>query len=210
MRSNDDTTPFIDLLFNLLLGYAFLFLVSFLLIQPIVKKAEVHTQAEYIITVTWPLDNTDDVDVWLEDPIENVVWFRNKEAGLAHLDRDDLGSLNDVVCLADGSCVKYPYNQELLTIRGFIGGEWVLNLHMYSKRTTDPTIVHVTVDKLNPTFQTILAKDISMSERGDEVTVSRFTMASTGDILSLDDLPKSIVQAVSVPVHLLDPTREAQ
>jgi hypothetical protein len=210
MRSNDDTTPFIDLLFNLLLGYAFLFLVSFLLIQPIVKKAEVHTQAEYIITVTWPLDNTDDVDVWLEDPIENVVWFRNKEAGLAHLDRDDLGSLNDVVCLADGSCVKYPYNQELLTIRGFIGGEWVLNLHMYAKRTTDPTIVHVTVDKLNPTFQTILAKDISMSERGDEVTVSRFTMASTGDILSLDDLPKSIVQAVSVPVHLLDPTRGAQ
>ena len=37
------------------------------MIQPILKKAEVHTQAEYIITVTWPLNNADDVDVWLED-----------------------------------------------------------------------------------------------------------------------------------------------
>ena len=189
----NDSTPFIDLLFNLLLGYAFLFLISFMLIQPILKKAEVNTQAEYIITVTWPLDNKDDVDTWLEDPLGNLVWFRNKEAGLAHLDRDDLGHMNDTIFLADGSVIKYPYNQELFTIRGFIGGEWTLNVHMYSKREKEPTIVRVTIDKLNPKLKPILAKDILLEVRGDEVTVARFEMAANGDILSLNDMPKTLI-----------------
>ena len=189
----DDSTPFIDLLFNLLLCFASMFIISFLMIQPILKKAEVHTQAEFIITVTWPIDNTDDVDTWLEDPLGNLVWFSQKEAGLSHLDRDDLGHLNDIIYLADGSIIKYPYNQEILTIRGFIGGEWTLNVHMYAKRDATPTIVRVTVDKLNPTIKPILAKDILLSERGDEVTVARFEMGSNGDILSTNDIPKKLI-----------------
>jgi len=190
---DNDSTPFIDLLFNLLLGYAFLFLISFLMIQPILKKAEVHTQAEFIITVTWALDNSDDVDVWLEDPLGNMVWFRNKEAGLSHLDRDDLGSSNDTIYLADGSVIKYPYNQEILTIRGFIGGEWTLNVHMYAKREKEITIAHVTMDKLNPTLKPVFIKDIPLEVRGDEVTVSRFEMGSNGDILALNDMPKGLI-----------------
>ena len=190
----DDSTPFIDLLFNLLLGYAFLFLISFLLIQPILKKAEVHTQAEYIITVTWPKENPDDIDTWLEDPLGNIVYFKNKEAGLAHLDRDDLGHQNDVVYLADGTAVKYPYNQEITTIRGFIGGEWTLNLHMYSKYHKDPTKARVTVDKLNPKLKTIIAKDIYLEEKGDEITVARFEMGTNGDILAVNDMPKGLIQ----------------
>ena len=190
----NDSTPFVDLLFNLLLGYAFLFLISFLLIQPILKKAEVHTQAEYIITVTWPLDNADDVDTWLEDPLGNIVYFKNKEAGLAHLDRDDLGHQNDFVYLADGTAVTYPYNQEITTIRGFIGGEWTLNLHMYSKKEQTPTIARVTVDKLNPKLKTIVAKNICLEENGEEVTVVRLEMGSNGDILAMNNMPKTLIE----------------
>ena len=189
----DDSTPFIDLLFNLLLCFAAMFILSFLMIQPILKKAEVHTQAEYIITVTWPLDNPDDVDTWLEDPLGNIVWFSNKEAGLSHLDRDDLGHMNDTIFLADGSVIKYPYNQEILTIRGFIGGEWTLNIHMYAKRDKNPTLVRVTVDKLNPKLKPILIKEILLEARGDEVTVARFEMSSNGDILSLNDMQKGLI-----------------
>lgn len=189
----DDSTPFIDLLFNLLLCFASMFIISFLMIQPIVKKAEVHTQAEFIITVTWPLDNPDDVDTWLEDPLGNLVWFSNKEAGLAHLDRDDLGHSNDIIYLSDGSVIKYPYNQEILTIRGFIGGEWTLNIHMYAKRDQPPTMVHVTMDKLNPNLKPILIKDIPLETRGDEVTVARFEMSSNGDILSMNDMQKGLI-----------------
>ena len=196
----NDSTPFIDLLFNLLLGFAFLFIISFLMIQPILKKAEVHTQAEYIITVTWPLNNKDDVDTWLEDPLGNIVYFKNKEAGLAHLDRDDLGDMNDVIVLADGTTVKYPYNQEILTIRGFIGGEWTLNLHMYSKREKTPTVARVTVDKLNPKLKTIIVKDVLLEVRGDEITVARFEMGTSGDILSINDMPKGLIKLGDIPL----------
>ena len=202
----NDNTPFIDLLFNLLLGYAFLFLISFLLIQPIIKKAEVHTQAEFIVTVTWPLNNKDDVDTWLEDPLGNLVWFSQKEAGLSHLDRDDLGHSNDIIYLDDGTVIKYPYNQEILTIRGFIGGEWTLNIHMYAKREEEATPVRVTLDKLNPNFKTILAKDVFLEVKGDEVTVARFEMSSGGEILALNDIPKGLIllksQALRNAQHL--------
>lgn len=202
----NDNTPFIDLLFNLLLGYAFLFLISFLLIQPIIKKAEVHTQAEFIVTVTWPLNNKDDVDTWLEDPLGNLVWFSQKEAGLSHLDRDDLGHSNDIIYLDDGTVIKYPYNQEILTIRGFIGGEWTLNIHMYAKREEEVTPVRVTLDKLNPNFKTILAKDVFLEVKGDEVTVARFEMSSGGEILALNDIPKGLIllksQALRNAQHL--------
>jgi len=196
----NDSTPFIDLLFNLLLCFASMFIISFLMIQPILKQAEVHTQAEYIITVTWPLNNKDDVDTWLEDPLGNVVYFKNKEAGLSHLDRDDLGDMNDVITLADGTTVRYPYNQEILTIRGFVGGEWTLNLHMYAKREKTPTTARVTVDKLNPTLKTIIAKDIILEERGEEITVARFEMGSSGDILSVNDMPKGLIQLGEQPL----------
>ena len=195
-----DSTPFVDLLFNLLLGFAFLFIISFLMIQPILKKAEVHTQAEYIITVTWPVNNKDDIDTWLEDPLGNVLFFRNKEVGLSHLDRDDLGYANDVIYLADGSSVTYPYNQEITTIRGFIGGEWTLNLHMYSKNEENPTTARVVVDKLNPKLKTIIAKDITLGERGEEITVARFEMGSSGDILSVNDMYKGLIKVENIPL----------
>ena len=195
-----DSTPFVDLLFNLLLGFAFLFIISFLMIQPILKKAEVHTQAEYIITVTWPVNNKDDIDTWLEDPLGNVLFFRNKEVGLSHLDRDDLGHANDIIYLADGSSVTYPYNQEITTIRGFIGGEWTLNLHMYSKNEENPTTARVVVDKLNPKLKTIIAKDITLGERGEEITVARFEMGSSGDILSVNDMYKGLIKVENIPL----------
>lgn len=193
-----DETPFVDLLFNLLLGYAFLFLISFLLIQPIVKAKELSTQAEFVITVTWPEGNRDDVDTWVEDPLGNKVWYRQKERGLMHLDRDDLGYKNDVVYAPDGTKLEFPFNQEILTVRGFIGGEWCLNLHMYKKRDENPTPVHVTFEKLNPYFQTVLSKEFVLSENFEEVTVARFTMTPAGEIMAIDNLPKKLIEVGNV------------
>ena len=58
-----------------------------------------------------------------------------------HLDRDDLGDKNDKIYLPDGSMIKVPQNQELLTIRGIVPGEYVLNIHMYSS-TTIPMYIY--------------------------------------------------------------------
>ena len=192
-----NNTSFLDLLFNTLVGFVFLFIIAFLLINPSLKKADIKTKAEFVITVTWDDDSKDDVDTWLQDPAGNVLFFKQKEAGLAHLDRDDLGVINDTITLGDGRRVEYNHNQELATIRGFITGEWVLNIHMYNKRDLKPTQVEVRIDKLNPNVQTVFYKKIVMKAKWEEVTVTRFVMTHQGDIISWDDLPKKLLKLAS-------------
>ena len=194
-----NNTSFLDLLFNTLVGFVFLFIIAFLLINPSLKKADIKTKAEFVITVTWSDDSKDDVDTWLQDPAGNVLHFRQKDVGLAHLDRDDRGKINDTITLDDGHRVEYSHNQELTTIRGFLTGEWVLNVHMYSKRDANPILVEVRIDKLNPKVETVFYKKIVMKSRWEEITVTRFVMTNQGDIINWDDLPKSLVKIASLP-----------
>jgi hypothetical protein len=189
----------LDLLFNTLVGFVFLFIIAFLLINPSLKKADIKTKAEFVITVTWSDYSQDDVDTWLQDPAGNVLHFRQRDVGLAHLDRDDLGKLNDTITLDDGRRVEYPHNQELTTIRGFLTGEWVLNVHMYNKRDANPILVEVRIDKLNPKVETVFYKKIVMKSRWEEITVTRFVMTNQGDIINWDDLPKTLVKIASLP-----------
>ena len=113
--------PFLDLLFNVLIGFVFLFIVSFLLINPIAKRADIEVKAEFLITVFWPDNLEDDVDIYVEDPAGNLVWFKSREPGLMHLDRDDLGKRNDEVVTAAGT-ILFPENREIVTLRGIVPG----------------------------------------------------------------------------------------
>jgi hypothetical protein len=188
---------FQDLLFNLCLGFVFLFLLSYLLIKPIIKKADAKNKAELVIVVTWPDNNPDDIDVWLSSPA-GLVWFRDKEQGMAHLDRDDMGSVHDMITLADGRVVNNPRNQEIVSIRGYVPGEWILNVHMYKKRVEDPTPVKVSIDRVNPSFKTLFIKEIVLEQQWQEETATRFTMLGNGSIVDWDDLPKQLVLAESI------------
>lgn len=166
-----------------------------MLIVPEKKDAAIDTKAEYIITLTWADKSQDDVDGWLEDPTESLLSWKDTEVGLMHLDRDDEGKKKDVIVLSDGTEVEYLHNQEITTLRGFISGEWVLNIHMYAKRDTEPVIVEVKIDKLNPSVKTIFYKKFIMVKHWEEITVVRFTMTAQGEILSTDNLFKHLVTA---------------
>lgn len=193
-RSHKSNTVLLDLLFLMLLGIVAMFFLSWMMINPTKSKADIETKAEYVITVTWPKGCTDDVDTWLMNPLEQIVWYSNKEVGLMHLDRDDLGSSTDVLVLPDGRIVEYIYNQELTTIRGFIPGEWVLSIHMYSKKDSNPIEVLVAIDKLNPIVKRVFQKAFQMATHWEEITVARMEMTGNGDILKWDDLPKKMVK----------------
>ena len=65
---NTNTDPFTDLLFNILLGFDFLFFITILFINPITKLGNINMKAEFIITIDWPANLPDDVDVWVKDP----------------------------------------------------------------------------------------------------------------------------------------------
>ena len=88
---NSFSTVFHDLLFNSLMVFVCLFVVVLISINIQKQDNNTETKAEFIITVEWPTESNDDVDSYLQDPLGNIVYFRRREDGLMHLDRDDLG-----------------------------------------------------------------------------------------------------------------------
>lgn len=201
------TTGFHDLLFNINLTFVVLFFIAFLLIRISHQEADVKKpKAEFILSITWDYDNKNDVDIWVRDPMENVLYYRNKETGMMHLDRDDLGSLKDVITLLSGQMVENKNNQEIVTIRGFIPGEWIVNLHLYNKRGPETTTVQTRLDKLNPSVQTVHVLETVLTQHWEEVTVVRFIMGQDGTITHAPLLPINLVVSnAPVPSNRIDP-----
>ncbi len=184
--------PFTDLLFNALLGFTFLFLVAIMFMNPEAKSGIIDPKAEYILTITWEDFSPDDVDVWVEDPEGQIVWFRTPEAGLLHLDRDDRGLINDTITI-NGEEVENPLNQEVVTLRGVVKGEYIVNLHYYSSETEKPVDVNVRLAKVNPKLEVVYYGTVTLEKRGDEKTAVRFSIGRDGEVYGINFLPKQIV-----------------
>ena len=179
-------TSFLDLLFNCLVGFVFLFVMSFLLIAPPIEDQQKKPKAEFLTTLTWDGTLNDDIDLWMQNPLGDIMFFREKEKGFMHLDRDDLGHSTDTIYYR-GQVITKNINQEIATIRGVIPGEWVINLHMYGYKSGSEDHVNVRIDKLNPRFTTILDKNYIMKTHGEELTVTRMVMNTKGEIINQDD-----------------------
>lgn len=184
--------PFTDLLFNALLGFTFLFIIAILFMNPIAKKGIIDPKAEYIISVNWPDETPDDIDTWIEDPKGNLIWFRSREAGLIHLDRDDRGMVNDTISI-NGEEIQNPLNQEVVTIRGVVPGEYVVNVQYYASGTNAPVEVKVRVDKVNPSLEVVYYGSHILAEQGEEKTAVRFTIDSDGKLSDINHIYKPLV-----------------
>lgn len=191
-RRRSESDPFTDLLFNALLGFTFLFLVAIMFMNPDAKSGIIDPKAEYILTVTWEDNSPDDIDTWVEDPDGKVIWFRNPEADLLHLDRDDRGQLNDTITV-NGEEIENPLNQEVVTIRGVVKGEYIVNLHYYASETGKVVDVNVRLVKVNPALEVVYYGVIKMEKRGDEKTVLRFKIGTDGKVSNINFLPKKLV-----------------
>ena len=199
-RRRENADAFTDLLFNALIGFVFMFAVALLFMNPIAKTGVIETKAEYMITVTWPQGNPTDVDTWVQDPIGNLVWYSAKESGLMHLDRDDTGTARDTITV-NGAKIVNPLNQEIVSIRGVVPGEFTVNVHIYAYDPgalatpggAPPAIpVKVKVVRVNPTVQVVFYDTIKLTGLGDEKTAVRFTILADGDVVDINDLPKKL------------------
>ena len=188
--SNGDA--FTDLLFNALLGFAFMFFISFALIQKPQDGGKIDSKAEFIISAEWEEYHPDDIDLIVEDPQGNIVYFQRQQAGLMHLDRDDRGTLADRIMI-DGVEVETPANQEVVTIRGYMEGEYVVNLLYYKSNFIAPLKVKVKVEKINPRLEVVYFNDFFLKKIGDEITAVRFILDDKGNVLDLNQLQKPII-----------------
>ena len=140
------TIGFTDLLFNILVGFAFLFIIAFLLIKPEAKKEDFERKAEFVVVLEWDHDQPDDIDLYVQDPTNSTVHFRLPITNFMYLDKDDLGFANDIVKNVDGTITKVNINREVVTIRGIIPGEYVINAHYYSARKWTGQTLSTNVD----------------------------------------------------------------
>lgn len=191
-RSIAGSDPFTDLLFNILLGFIMLFFIAILFLSPAESSGKIDIEAEYVITVTWPDNNPDDIDTWVEDPNGSVVWFRNRSSSVVHLDRDDRGMLNDTLTI-EGKVIENPLNQEVTAIRGMHPGEYTVNVHYYESETRNPVDVSVKLAKVNPIYTVAYYGITRLNEKGEEKTAVRFTIRPDGEIGNINKLPKKLV-----------------
>ena len=201
-----EVDPFYDMLFNMLIAFVFCFIVALLAMNPTKSKAgDVPAKAEYIVTVSWADNDANDIDTWVRSPAGEVVWFRNREAGLMHLDRDDRGAANDTV-VVDGKAIVNPLNQEVVTLRGVVAGEYVVNAHYYqgkddAAKTSEGAAgrggavdVTVSVMKVNPRAEIVYHGQHSLPRPGDEATLLRFSVRADGGVGNINTLPAQLVQ----------------
>ncbi|WP_022953456.1 hypothetical protein [Leucothrix mucor] len=190
--SDSGSDPFTDLLFNALLTFTFLFLISLLLINPPAKSGIINPKAEFLITVSWEDGNANDIDTWVQGPQNTRVWFKQTQNGLMHLDRDDRGLTNDTQQV-DGQEIVNPLNQEVVTIRGRPPGEFIVNVHYY--KSTDQLEVPVTiyVAEVNPTLKVLYYATLSLKQEGEEKTAVRFTLNAQGKVENINTLQTSLV-----------------
>jgi hypothetical protein len=178
--------------------------MAFILINPIAKKSNVEIVAEYIVKITWPTDSPDDIDLWMRDPLGNYVGFKSKDVGLMSLNRDDLGTSNDTVYDPKGKPIKVFRNEEMVTIRGIVPGEYIVNVHYYNKKIAVekngennyvPMPIQVQIEKINP-YNVVFAKEVFLDRKGHEITVTRFTVNEDGSVTDFNTLSYGIVGRV--------------
>jgi hypothetical protein len=195
------TIAFTDLLFNILVGFAFLFIIAFLLIKPESKKEDFERKAEFVVVMEWDHDALGDIDLYVQDPFGDICSFRMSVVNYMHLDKDDLGSSNDTVVNADGTTSTVKINREVITIRGIIQGEYTINAHYYSEREwvrklgeinnnvqqvgsgRKEVTVKVELHKVNP-YTIMWLGEKKFFRRGQEETFLRFRLDKNGEILT--------------------------
>ena len=175
---------FRDMLYLLSLSFAVLLIYALIQIHPPAKKSEIERKAEFLIILEWDERSVADIDLWVMDPQNNIVWFRQKTGGFLHLDKDDLGQRNDKIMI-DGKEKIIYLNREVVTIRGIVPGEYITNIHAFRKTKEASVNGYVRLLKLNPYIE-YATEYFIFKNRGDEITVFRFNVDKDGYISDIN------------------------
>lgn len=147
--------------------------------------------AVYIVTLNWEGDA--DLDLWGQDPQGRLVSFNRREGGegsLFSLNRDCLGAQTTEMG-PDGEIIS-KINEEIISIRGLIPGEYTFNLHAYNMKDSKPVKATVKLIKNKP-YRLVIEKTKEISTSGQEETYFRFSTDKDGNAVNINELPTSLI-----------------
>jgi len=170
---------FRDTVMLALLGFVAMVVLLLPHLQPKVEAKEGTAPAggNVIVEIHWPDGINTDVDLWVQAPNDIPVGFANPDGRVFNLLRDDLGTMGDTT----------PYNYELSYSRGRPAGEYTINLHLYRNLggvLPIPITVAVSARRdEDESARQILATDIVLDRRNQEITALRFTLDGAGGVV---------------------------
>jgi len=163
------------MLFNLLLTFIAIFFFTFLMVSVQTKKQEESVQNDNNILITMRWQEDCDVDLWIQLPDGRRIWYSNRDEPPAHLDVD-VTTWRKYNQQTGEYTIKD--NEEVVTIRGVLEGEYTVNAHLYNTRNCrGPVETTIMVqDVRNRTVIYAGTKKVSVMER--EVNFVKFTVDS--------------------------------
>jgi len=148
MRKYSSNLAFVDLLFNLLVGFTSLFVIAFLMINPVSKDGEVTPPVKAFIEIEWDPNSSTDIDLMAQGPGGRLVYYANRENGYITLSRDDLGSTNDTYDL-NGEEITVRRNYEVINFTDLPPGEYTISVFYFSGKG-DPHDINFSIRTVSP------------------------------------------------------------
>jgi uncharacterized protein YfaP (DUF2135 family) len=152
-----------------------------MLINPIAKQATIDPPIVFIVECLWDKESIVDIDLYVRGPDGTLTYFGNKDGSYMFLERDDLGKSNDTYII-NGETIEVKRNYEMITMSQLPAGEYVINVHYYSKEGNDEEIT-VKATRTAP-YQRVIERTVTLSPR-QETTIISFYIDTEGTI---DDL----------------------
>lgn len=177
----------VDLLANLVLVFAVLALLASH------QKPQAPQNVQFAIVDAWAAGSAADVDTYVRDPTGQVCYFADPNVGLMNLEHDDLGTpVSGVQQLPDGRTVTVRYNGERVDMRGFVPGEYTVNVQAYDMHDAGPTQVHV---QLWEADRRVVERTVTLDRTGAERTAFRFTLTPSGRVTGVNQVQAALVTA---------------
>ena len=175
----------IDLLANLVMVFAVLALLA------THHKPQAPQNVQFAIVDAWPAGSPADLDLYVRDPQGNVCYFANTNVGLMNLEHDDLGTpISGTQQLPDGRTVTVRYNGERVDLRGFVPGEYTVNVQAYDMHGAGGVAATV---QLWEADRRVVERTVTLQRTGSEQTAFRFTLTRTGRVVDVNQVQAQLV-----------------
>jgi len=189
MRKYSSNLAFVDLLFNLLVGFTSLFIIAFLMINPVARDGEVTPPVKMFVEIEWDKDAHTDIDLFVRGPDGVTVFYGKRDGAYMTLQRDDLGASNDTY-LINGEVVVIKRNYEIINFTELPPGEYVIAVFYFSGMG-EPLDIKARVRSISP-FKSVYDGEVIGLTPRNERTVLSFVVNSEGKITDLNtevDIP---------------------
>lgn len=192
MRKFSSNLAFVDLLFNLLVGFTSMFIIAFLLINPIAEVGKDDPKVELLIVAQWDKESDFDMDLWVRGPDGSHVSYTNKDNGYMSLNRDDLGARNDTFLL-NGEQRVHKRNVEDIRVRGIVPGVYHVTIHQFAsgQNSKDGVAIDarsmttkVRLLDINPGYKRIVEVEIDTIHRAEKHAFS-FEVDEGGNVTNV-------------------------